>query len=647
MGNILYNISQVLGIAIIHSLWQGLLIYFLLRVVLFFASGLAASKKYLFAMSGLLAVTVWFAYTLVREIQLYEWLAGSVNPANMPLMVAFSNIKQIGDQTISHYYSIEKYMPYVTTVYVAGLAFNMARIIRAYTNIHVIKHTMETSTQLQQQINSFAKKLNITKKIKAGFSQMVDVPCITGFFKPVILLPITLSTYLEAEEIEAILLHELAHIKRNDYLINLLQQVITVLLFFNPCVLLINKIIGEEREKSCDDLVVNNTQTPIVYVKALFKLEQHRQNKLQLALAVTGKKYQLLNRIERIMKAKNQIPSIRPTLVALFILTIVVSGLTLLTPQIAQGKISVKAITKLMPVDTIPAKKAQKAKKAAKKTMAKNKAKAEKAAAKAKKGITYYNNGNYNAGMDDPKLEKLNKEVELHGNAISKYYDNPEFKAKSDEINKLGEQINTFYNSPEIKQATAEQQNAAAEYEKMWGGRSSKIEELSKQMSAAGDVMTKYYNSKEFKELNARIAKKYNVPVDGIFSRDSKDENYLQYQAELKKNIPADVLQQQDKMKDLGKQMREYTASPEIKKLQQAMRQAGENMRKAYNNPDIKATQEKMRQLGMEMRTYANNPDIKKEKDELRTATEKLREYTRSAEFKKRVEDYQKNSVND
>ena len=63
---------------------------------------------------------------------------------------------------------------------------------------------------------------------------MVDVPCMIGFFKPIILLPITLTTYLSATEIEAILLHELSHIKRNDYLLNMIQQLITVLLFFNP-----------------------------------------------------------------------------------------------------------------------------------------------------------------------------------------------------------------------------------------------------------------------------------------------------------------------------------------------------------------------------------------------------------------------------
>src|SRR6185503_12797282 len=182
--------------------------------------------------------------------------------------------------------------------------------------------------------------------------------------------------FLSQEEIEAILLHELAHIKRNDYLVNMMQQVIAIILFFNPCAQLINKIINEERENCCDDLVVKATAEPIIYAKALFKLEQTRQNDWKLALAATGKKYQLLNRIERIMKTKKQMPSLRPTLLATLILTMAVGAMTLLKPEVAQGKISVKSITPI--IDRILAdtgKKVSKAKKAAVKSTVKTKLK--------------------------------------------------------------------------------------------------------------------------------------------------------------------------------------------------------------------------------------------------------------------------------
>jgi len=655
MENMLYNISQVLGITIIHSLWQGLLIYFLLRVVLLFTAGLPASKKYLLAVSSLLAITGWFVYTLVHEIQVYDWLAKPSTLANMPLVLELpANMRHFNDATIRYYYSIEKYLPYVTAVYILGLMLNMARVVLAHRKIRTIKRTMSLGIQLQQQIGNFAKKLNITQKVRVGFSQMVDVPCIVGFLKPVILLPITLSTYLEAEEIEAILMHELAHIKRNDYIINLLQQVITTLLFFNPCVLLINKIIGEERENSCDDLVVDSTQAPIVYAKALFKLEQNRQNELQLALAVTGKKYQLLNRIERIMKTKKQMPSIRPTLVAMLILTIGVSSLALLNPEIAQGKISVKAITpeviKGFITDTIPAKEAVKAKRKAEKAAIKSqgstkaKIKAEIANEKAKSKSTYsysYNDGyRYNVGMNDPQLEKLSKEVEKHGDAISKYYDSPEFKAKSEEMDKLGKQIDAFYNSPEIKQATANQEKAAAEYEKSWGGRSADMEKTGKQMEGLGKQIEAYFNTPEFKALNDKLKKKYNISYDGY--NDSRNENYKKYQAELDQNLSPEIKQTTAQMRKLGEQMRGLSNSPDAVKQRDEMRAAGENMRKAYNNPDIKATQERMRKIGQEMRDYTGNPDMKREKEELRAASDRLRAYTQSPEFKKKLAEFRK-----
>ena len=204
---------------------------------------------------------------------------------------------------------------------------------------------MSIDIAIQYKVAQFAKMLGIGKSVKVGLSKLVDGPCMAGYFKPVILLPFSLATYLSADEIEAVLLHELAHIKRNDYLINLLQQVIAILLFFNPCAQLINRIINEERENSCDDLVVNTTSKPLAYAKALLKLEETRENDLQLAMSAIGKKYYLLNRIERIMKTKKTTPGIRPALAAMLILTISIGAIALLNPEIAQGKISVKAIS--------------------------------------------------------------------------------------------------------------------------------------------------------------------------------------------------------------------------------------------------------------------------------------------------------------
>ena len=149
---------------------------------------------------------------------------------------------------------------------------------------------------------------------------------------------------MSAEEIEIIILHELAHIKRNDYLINLAQQAMSVLLFFNPFAQLINRVINQERENSCDDIVIEASKKPLVYAHALLKLEQTRQQEWQLALAATGKKYHLLNRIERIMKTKKPIGNARHILLAIALLTASITGLAWLNPTIANGKISFNKI---------------------------------------------------------------------------------------------------------------------------------------------------------------------------------------------------------------------------------------------------------------------------------------------------------------
>ncbi|MDB4999609.1 MAG: blaR1 2 [Mucilaginibacter sp.] len=644
MENILYNISQVLGITIIHSLWQGLLIYFLLRLALVLLGGLSSSKKYLLAVCSLLAITGWFAYTLVNEIQIYNWLAVKpTNMANMPLMLELpANIRQLNDQSMRYYYSIEEYLPYITLLYVAGLLTNAGRLVMARKKINAIKQTMSIDVILQRQISHFAEKFNIAQKVRVGLSKMVDVPCIVGYFKPVILLPFTLSTYLSEEEIEAILMHELAHIKRNDYLVNLAQQVITSLLFFNPCVLLINKIIGEERENCCDDLVVDTTQNPVIYAKALFKLEQTRQNELQLALAVTGKKYHLLNRIERIMKTKKQTISIRPTLVAMLILTIGVGCMALLNPEIAQGKISVKAIKPTIEnllTDTIR-KKAVKAKsaKAAAKATAKSNYKVQKF--ERRYNSNNNTNFNYNEGLKDPQLDKLTAEVDKHANAISKYYESDVFKGYSADMEKRGKEIEAFYNNDKMKELTAAQEKLGADFEKKWGGKNNEMEQLGKQMEVMGKQVETYFNSPEFKEMNAKLQKKYGIKDNNF--HDESDENYKKYQEELKKNISPKITQQTEQMKKLGEEMRNHYGA-DMRKDGDQMRRMGDSMRRAFNTPRMKQQQEEMRKMGEKMRAYADNPEIKKQKELLKQATDRLKAYTNTPEFKAKVKEF-KNS---
>ncbi|MDB5089067.1 MAG: hypothetical protein JWR09_3061 [Mucilaginibacter sp.] len=637
MQNILYNISQVLGITIIHSLWQGLLIYFALRLALMFSGQLSASKKYVFAVISLFAITGWFGYTLINEINIYNWLAVAPSKLSvLPLLTELpSGISQFNDQTVRYYYSIEEYLPYIAAIYVAGLLFNTGRLILARKKINAIKQNLGIDNALQQTVNNFTDMLNIPKNVKVGLSKLVDVPCMVGYFKPMILLPFALATYLSAEEIEAILLHELAHIKRNDYLVNMMQQVISILLFFNPCALLINKIINEERENCCDDLVVKATADPIIYAKALLKLEQTRQNDWQLALAATGKKYQLLNRIERIMKTKKQLPSLRPTLLAMLILTMGICAMALLKPEVAQGKISVKSLTPI--INELLADTGRKV--AVKKSTHLRAHQAKKVTHAVKRNDDSDSNESYTdnyANEDgDKRMQALSAEIQRHSQAVTAYYQSDAFKQAQHELEENGKVIQDFYNRPELKKLQEELSNASHDYSKNFG-ETDKIKVITEQMGEKGRKIGAYYRTPEFKKMNNELKKKYGIPENYYYDdRDRESDNYKKYQAELDTHIPADIKLTQEDLKKMGEQVSAHYESPEFKAQNKKVQMLGDSLRRAYDDPAIKEKQKDMDRLSRQMSHFQNNAEIKNEQRLLEQAVKKMTAYERSPEFRK------------
>ena len=129
-----------------------------------------------------------------------------------------------------------------------------------------------SSRSLQQ----IAKRLGVERAVRLLASANVDVPSVVGHFKPVILLPASLISGLTPDEIEAILAHELAHIRRHDYLINLIQTTFETLLFYHPAVWWISREIRRERENCCDDLAVQACGNRVAYARTLAMLEENR-----------------------------------------------------------------------------------------------------------------------------------------------------------------------------------------------------------------------------------------------------------------------------------------------------------------------------------------------------------------------------------
>lgn len=348
METLLYNISQVLGITILHSLWQGLLIYAVIQLLLAGFPATSAVKKYNLLYTGLMAMAVWFAYTFFMEAKLYNWTANAPTHFALPTDATLYNSNETrpaipSDQPFYYNYKqfIKSYLPYVSVLYLISVVINLVRLATGWQSIRKIRKQSTAAQEWQPLTDKLAKRAGVFKHVQISFSNLIDVPCAFGYIKPILLLPVSISTQLSAEEIEVIILHELAHIKNNDYILNLIQQIVALLLFLNPFAQLVSKMIDLERENRCDDTVLQ-IGDPLTYAGALVKLEKTRQQNLKLALAATGKKYHLFARIQRIMGGDKPAVNIKHLVFGMLIFIGSLGSIAWLNPEIKDGRISSK-----------------------------------------------------------------------------------------------------------------------------------------------------------------------------------------------------------------------------------------------------------------------------------------------------------------
>ena len=291
---------QALGSAILNSLWQSFILWIIYETITISYKTASSAFKNKLSTFLLFISFAWFILSFITDFYIDENFSSKVlSPASITLAGSSTETAfGIG----SHYFIRTNSLPYLSVSYIFLLIFLMFKLFSAYRYVYFIanRRLISPPLELQHFASKVATQLNITKKISVWISNHIDVPATIGFLKPVILIPVASINSLSSHQLEAIILHELSHIKRNDYITNLLISVIETILFFNPFILLLAKAIKSERENCCDDFVIQYRYDPYSYASALLRLEQSRRNNLQLAIgAVSGKK-QLLIRIKRI-----------------------------------------------------------------------------------------------------------------------------------------------------------------------------------------------------------------------------------------------------------------------------------------------------------------------------------------------------------
>lgn len=288
---------KALGWALLNSIWQMAalwLIYLVLSASL--RKQLTAHVKHSISILLLGAGSIWFALTLA--VKYFDY-------SEQPLIVAANAQEETLSGLIgSSLQNLESLLPYFSSIYLAVIVFLFFRFVMQYRYTkYVSTHAVhKLQPQFRIYVQQIASRMGIKKNIRVWLSEIVDTPMTIGFWKPVILMPIASVNGLSTQQVEAILLHELAHIRRNDYLVNLMVTSIEIILFFNPFSRLFIRTIKRERENSCDDLVLQFQYNAHAYASALLVIEQKRVMKVALGMAATGKNNRmLLDRVKRIL----------------------------------------------------------------------------------------------------------------------------------------------------------------------------------------------------------------------------------------------------------------------------------------------------------------------------------------------------------
>ena len=312
------QLTQSLCWTFIHSLWQGLVFALVAASVVQLAKRSAAVLRYYLLSALFFLFMVTSMVTFFREFKSLNLAAPTRFAATMPaLKQSVANVPAVASQITNRtgLSMVEKVTDFLnahaTVIVLLWFVLFCAKSLQMLISIGSIQRLRFYKTQIpplfwRNKIKELADQMKIKRMVLLLESGIIKVPVVIGFLKPVLLMPIGLLANLPANEIEAILLHELAHIQRKDYFINLLQRFIEVVFFFNPALLWISSLIKEERENCCDDIAITVTNNKATFIQALISFQEFNATVPVYGMAFGDGKNHLLNRVKRIILNKNK-----------------------------------------------------------------------------------------------------------------------------------------------------------------------------------------------------------------------------------------------------------------------------------------------------------------------------------------------------
>ena len=343
--------TAVLGWTLIHFLWQGTAIALALAMALAVLPRRAARIRYAAGCFALLlmlivpAVTAWqladpsepaspFFEPVQAAAVVPEQVEGTgprgASSGDRPLTVETGTVPRLRSKGDSPRSSRERLdpsalMPWIVAAWTLGVLICSVRLAGGWWQARRLATigTRPVSERWDRVKAELAVRLELSRPVRLLESSRVAVPIVIGWLKPTLLVPTAVLSGMHPQELEAVLAHELAHIRRHDYLVNLLQSSLETLLFYHPGVWWVSHVVRSEREHCCDDLAVAACGDAVLYARALTSVEVTRHHNPGLVLAISGSP--LLARVRRLLGVREPASTSSGSIVAI-LTALMVSG---------------------------------------------------------------------------------------------------------------------------------------------------------------------------------------------------------------------------------------------------------------------------------------------------------------------------------
>ena len=290
-SGLIEQITTAMGIAVLHSLWQSALIGSVAALVMLRLRG--ANKRYMVWCVSMLLCAAWLVLTFMGVM--WPDAGGGGVVAEMGLGRVLPSVLPASPQPSTMLFET------IAWLWAGGFVFfavrfvqqwGAARRLRTRGIVGVERHWLDLFEEVRAG-------LGVSRRVGMLVSTRADSPMVVGWLSPVVIVPLSALTMLSPEQVRLVLVHELAHIRRYDHVVNILQVLIETVLFYHPVVWWMSHQARLEREHCCDDAAVRWGGDAVAFVRALTELETTRtRSRAVLALNHGGS---LMNRITRIL----------------------------------------------------------------------------------------------------------------------------------------------------------------------------------------------------------------------------------------------------------------------------------------------------------------------------------------------------------